>query len=248
MPLATLQNLGLSINEAKIYEALLDLNEASVGQIASKTKLHRRNIYDALNRLTERGIVFPELTKGKNHYLPADPSILSELLSQKRGDLNKILPDLKKRYINRQGLQEAYIYRGIEGFKNYMRDILRVGKNGYFIGAKFGWFGPELKNFTQEFLKKAKQKNIIFYHIFDHEVRKGSKSILKKLGPNYRFLPPKYSTHSACDIFGDYVVTLTYLRSRKIKQDAVLFVLRDKQLAASYRKWFQFIYDNCPKN
>ncbi len=32
--------------------------------------------------------------------------------------------------------EEAYLYRGIEGFKNYLQDILKVGETVYFIGAK----------------------------------------------------------------------------------------------------------------
>ena len=38
-----LQQIGLSLNEAKIYEALLDLKEAGVSEISSRTSIHRRN-------------------------------------------------------------------------------------------------------------------------------------------------------------------------------------------------------------
>jgi len=40
-----LQKLGLSPNEAKIYETLLSLGSANVSTIAVKSKVHRRNVY-----------------------------------------------------------------------------------------------------------------------------------------------------------------------------------------------------------
>jgi len=247
MSIEVLQQLGLSPNEAKIYEALLDLKESGVGAIASKAEIHRRNVYDAINRLIDKGLIFPILTKGENLYSPVDPDKLVELIKEKELILNKILPDLRKRYEERIGPQEAYIYRGIEGFKNYMRDILRVGEDVRFIGAKLGWFDPRLKVFREQFFKEAKRKNIKFYHLFDGMVKeKGGKSV-KYLQQTHRFLPTKYTTDSAIDIFGDYVVTFTGLSFKKIDDDITMFVLRDQRLADGYRTWFKFMFDMCKK-
>lgn len=246
MFIETLQELGLSPNEAKIYEALLDLNQAGVGEISSKAQIHRRNVYDAINRLISKGLIFPILSRGENIYSPVDPGKLLELVKEKEVNLNKILPDLQKRYASEAGSQEAYIYRGVEGFKNYLRDILRVEKNVYMIGAKLGWFDPRLKNFIESFLKEAKRKKIKFFHVFDAEVKEKGKATLPLLGPDYKFLPVKYATNSAVDIFGDYVVTFTGLKLYKIDDEVTLFVLKDKELAESYRTWFNFMYDMCP--
>ena len=46
-----LREVGLSLNESKIYETLLQLGEASVQTISLKSKVHRRNVYDSLNKL-----------------------------------------------------------------------------------------------------------------------------------------------------------------------------------------------------
>ncbi|MDD5031918.1 MAG: helix-turn-helix domain-containing protein [Patescibacteria group bacterium] len=242
----TLQELGLSPNEAKIYEALLGLNQAGVGEISSKAEIHRRNVYDAINRLIDKGLIFPILSKGENIYSPVDPGKLLELVKEKETSLNKILPDLKKLYENKAGTQEAYIYRGVEGFKNYLRDILRVGEDVYMIGAKLGWFDPRLKNFIDSFLKEAKRKKIKFFHIFDAEVKEKGRETLPLLGTDYKFLPPEFSTNSAIDIFGDYVVTFTGLKLYKIDEEVTLFVMKDGKLAESYRIWFKFMYDMCP--
>ncbi len=78
-----LENLGLSKNEAKIYEALLREGESPVGHLAVKSGVHRRNVYDTLNRLIEKGLAFEILEKPENHYKAVDPNKFSEILEEK---------------------------------------------------------------------------------------------------------------------------------------------------------------------
>jgi HTH-type transcriptional regulator, sugar sensing transcriptional regulator len=243
-----LEQLGLSPNEAKIYEALLELKEASAGAIAANAKIHRRNTYDAIHRLVEKGMIFSVLSKGDHVYSAVDPDKLMELIKEKETKLEKILPDLRKKHQTDRQPQEAYIYRGIEGFKNYMRDVLRQGENAYFIGAKLGWWDPRLKSFTEQFVKEAERKNIKFHHLFDSSVEKEGKEELKdmdKQNLEYRFLPEKYSTKSAIDFFGDQIVMWSGLSLRKLEDDVTLFVIRDKSLVDNYKMWWQFMWDHC---
>jgi len=245
MPIETLQQLGLSPNESKIYEALLDLKEAGAGEISSKTKIHRRNVYDSMHRLIDKGLVFSVLSGSETFYSPVDPDKLMELIREKELMLQNILPTLNAQYEKKESVQEAYIYKGINGMKQYMRDILREGKDVYSIAGKLGWFNPKLNAFRKEFYKEAKRKGIKFHHVFDIEVKKENLNLLKEIKPPHKFLPAKYSTNSALDIFGDYVVTFTGLGIKKLNKDTTIFVMRDKDLAETYRSWFQFMFDNC---
>ncbi|MBT6757380.1 MAG: hypothetical protein HN964_04305 [Candidatus Jacksonbacteria bacterium] len=250
MPVDELQSLGLSLNEAKIYETLLDLKESNVADIVTSSKIHRRNVYDTLNRLIDKGLVFPILTKGQNFYSPVDPDKLVEVIQEKQETLGGILPGLKKRYEARESTQEAYIYKGIEGYKNYIRDIIRVGEDGYFIGAKLGWFDDRIAPYEKQLSSEIKKKNLTIHNLFDYEVKEKYPELIerkKEMGWEYRFLPKEYSTNSAIDIFGDYVVTFTGLGVKKIADDVTLFVLRDRQLADSYRTWFKFMFNACKK-
>lgn len=235
------QEIGLSLNEAKIYEALLDLKEAGVSEISSRTSIHRRNAYDAIKRLVEKGLVFPILSKGENSYSPVDPQKLLELIRERETKFSDILPELQKKYEERNERQEAYIYRGIEGFKNYMRDILRVGEDVYFIGGKMLFISPQIKPFSEQFFKEAKKKGIKFHGIFDAEIKKLGEEV-KCFNPPYKFLPPLYSTDSIVITFGDYVVTYANIKIKKIDEHVTIFVLKDSHLAESYRKWFQFMF------
>ena len=50
------ESLGLSPNEAKIYESLVEHGESSISYIAVAAKVHRRNAYDAIERLIDKGL------------------------------------------------------------------------------------------------------------------------------------------------------------------------------------------------
>jgi len=236
------ESIGLSPNEAKIYEALVEHGESSISQIAVSAKIHRRNAYDAISRLINKGLCFEIISSKENRYNAVDPDKLVELLGEKQDLLAKSLPDLKKKFSERLAPEEAYIYRGLEGQKNIWRDVLRVGRDSYFIGAKGGWFDERLAGGRETFLKEAAKNEIVFHQLYDHEM----KGKVPDFGPvpiKYRFLPKEFATTSAIHVFGDYVVTYTGMGINKLNDDVVFFVIRSKNLAESYRTWFKMIWD-----
>ncbi len=53
-------------------------------------------------------------------------------------------------------------------------------------------------------------------------------------------IPTKnYSSLTAVDIFGDYVVP------GELSDEPIQFVMKSRRLADGYRKFFQFMLDNC---
>ena len=52
-----LAEFGLTRNEIRVYLTLLKMGSALAGEITEKTGIHRRNIYDSLERLQEKGLV-----------------------------------------------------------------------------------------------------------------------------------------------------------------------------------------------
>lgn len=248
MYLQTLEQLGLAKNEAKIYTTLLKEGELSVGEIATWSKVHRRNVYDSLKRLVEKGLVFEIIQAKENRYQAVDPNKLSEMIQEKEVMLQKVMPDLQQFYLETPHKEEVYIYRGGEGWKNYMRDMLRIAKEAHFIGAKGGWLDERVKHFFPQFIKEAKKKNIEFYHLFDHEVKENVPEILPHVGKNYKFLPKGYSSPTGIDIFGDHVNIVSEIKDGQLAQDFSVTVIVNKNIADSFRMWFKFMWDFCPEN
>ena len=240
------EEIGLSPNEAKIYEALLHNGVSGVGEISTKGNIHRRNVYDALQRLVQKGLVFVIFQKGENRYSAVNPDKLMELVKEKERHLSNVLPQLQDLYQSDPPQEAAFIYKGIEGYKNYMRDLVRVGQDTLFLGAKGLWFTPGIdKHFLDEFVKMANKKKITYRTIYDPRVPERLPNALKDVGGGYKVLPKGYETTGVCDIFGDYVVTFTSVDVGNFGEDGTVYVMINKQLADSYRTWFQFVWDHC---
>lgn len=241
------QEIGLSPNEAKIYETLLGTGEASVGTISIQAKIHRRNVYDALNRLVEKGLVFPIFQQSENLYQAVTPEKLNEMIDEKQRKLHAALPDLKKLY-DEQPLEEAaYIYKGVEGFKNYMRDMVRVAEDTYFLGAKGLWYSPQVdKIFLKNFTAMAKRKKITYRTLYDPRVPEQLPQALESVGGEYKVLPDGYETPAVCDMFGDYVVTFTSVGIGNFGEEGTIFVMKNPELAESYKQWFRLLWELCP--
>lgn len=245
----TLELLGLSPNEAKIYRALVERGELSVSDISRHTGIHRRNIYDTVERLLEKGLCYPAFSKKEAMYMAVDPEKLNELVAEQQKKLDGIMPTLRKHFLDQVADEEVYIYRGIEGQKNIWRDVLRVGEPSYFIGAKAAWFDPRLRIAREKFFREANKKKLKFSQLFDHQASIAKNFPIYFPGLlEYRVLPEKYATISSIHIFGPYVVTYTGLEQvGELDNDVVFFIMKSPQLAESYRTWFQALWDGVGK-
>lgn len=241
------QTLGLSPNEARIYEALLTFGGSGVSTIALRSSVHRRNAYDAVHRLIEKGLVSEVFSQGETIYEAVEPGKLMELVKDKERLLDAALPGLFSTYRSQRAVQRAYIYKGVEGMKNFLREALKVGEDMYEFGAKGGWFDPRLESFTQWFLEEAKKKKMKFHHIFDWEVQEKVPHVPEAVGKPYKFAPKKYTSDSAIEVFGDHVVTFTGLGFGKLEDDLTIFVMVSPRLAESYRIWWQMMWDLLPE-
>lgn len=238
----TLQNLGLAKNEARIYQTLIAEGESSVGHIADKSKIHRRNVYDCVQRLIEKGLVFEIIEKRENRYKAVDPKKFSEILYEKQVGLNKILPDLERLYHGHPSQEAVYIYRGLEGWKNYMRDILRKGQDDYIIGGKGVWADPKIKPFTEQFAKQAKNKGIKFHMLFVQDNKQRSKQLADLLKAEYRYLPIGLETPSDIEVFADQVVIIADASEGVLRDELSLTVIINQKIADSFRVWFKALW------
>ena len=63
MDIQPLEELGLTTNEAKAYIQLLKTGPVTAGNLAKKTDIHRSRVYEALERMVNKGII--KLVKAK---------------------------------------------------------------------------------------------------------------------------------------------------------------------------------------
>lgn len=242
-----LRDVGLSQNEARVYEALLHSGEASVQSISINSKVHRRNVYDSVRKLIDKGLCSEVFLNGEKNFKATNPSRILDFLKEKEEKFVKSLPAMQAQCEAVRETEEAHVYRGIQGFKSYFQDILRTQETVYFIGAKAFWLDERLKHFLPHFQRERKKLGIKFVHLFDHEVKKQTPEILKLVDKKYRFLPAAYSSQTAIDIFGPYVVTFVGIKTGHLDEEPIQFVMKSRRLADGYRKFFSFMWNKCSK-
>lgn len=71
-----LSSMGFGRNEIEVYVALVGLGASSVLDISKKVKIHRSNIYEALEKLFEAGLVLKVDKPKKNLFRPASGSLI----------------------------------------------------------------------------------------------------------------------------------------------------------------------------
>lgn len=241
----TLQKLDLSKNESIIYETLLKKGESNVSSISKFSGIHRRNVYDTIDHLLSKGLISEKVTLKENTYLPVDPKKLTEIIKEKEMELAKVMPIFQKLYNTKPETESVFIYKGIEGWKNYLRDVLEVGENLYTIGGKGAWSDPRIRTFLNDFLKKANKKRIEFYMLYDGDKKEIPEFVVDTTKGKHKFLPKKYSNNSTIEIFGDRVVIFSNINTteRIIDEKATLTVIKNRNVADAFKTWFQMIWD-----
>jgi len=239
MNIQLLREIGLSEVEVKVYRSLLFLGSTSAGKIIEHTNLHRKNTYDALNRLIEKGLVTYVIDAHKKYFQPKDPENLLRFLEEKKNritqqqrEVEQELPLLKQQFLAIPHEIESEIYRGMEGIKTILKECLKA-KEVLFIGAT-GAVEDRLPYFWPQYNKEREKRKVLWKLLLVHEAR--NKLITKSKYYHYKILPQILSGPNVIYIYGETIANVLWL------EKPVAFVIKHKALAESYRKYFDYLW------
>lgn len=244
------EDVGLAKNEAKIYEVLLREGEIAAGSVAEHSGVHRRSVYDALDRLVEKGLVFEIVEAGGTRYQAVDPKKLRELLGERQEKLETILPDLAILYENIPNPEALFCYRGIEGWKNYLSDVLQVGKELRIIAATDSFEDERIASFMQKYYTEMKHKKISSKVLFRHDTKCVRGKVAGPLAEiaQYRVLSHKYPVEASVAVYGDRVAMFTDTISREmVRNNTTITIIINTQIANSMRYIFDALWGTSEK-
>ncbi len=245
MNLEVLKKIGLSEGEIKIYSALLDIGATSINNIHERVGIDRRNIYDILNKLIERGLVSYIEENNKKVFKISNPDKLLSYIEEKKSGLeevknevSKIIPDMQGIFKSKKQELFAEIFKGAEGIKAVWDDLLNYD-NIYWIGS--GLYVPKrFPAFWKDWNQRRIKRKVGSFHLFRHEKRK---EVNKKLFPDCKFLPAEFSGNPTVTvIYGDKVAQML------LGENINVFVIESKELAENYKKYHQFLWDKVAKD
>ncbi len=127
-----LQELGLSENEALIYELLLEFGTAKPRELTGRSGIGRGNVYNLLLQLKQQGLVLE--IKGKtDSYQAVDPTKLRALLDVRLRESERLksafknaLPKLASAFTLSTGKPAIELFEGIAGVSHVLDDSLKA--------------------------------------------------------------------------------------------------------------------------
>ena len=230
MDKAELMKVGLGKSETEIYLALLRLGKATVTKLTQETGIHRTYIYDIIEKLREKGLVSQIKEQNKQYFQATEPERIKEYLLEKVDLIDKLLPELNK--IRKKSVEETSVevYKGEEGIKTVLNDIIREGKDYYAMGS-MKEFEEILPIFAEQFILKVNKNKIKEKVILEEGVK-----ILKAKKHEYRYLPKEHIFLTGIMIYSDKVAFFIW------KEPYIQILVKNKDIAKSYLTQFNIIW------
>jgi sugar-specific transcriptional regulator TrmB len=235
---SALMAAGLTLNEAKVYLAMLKLGSCSVNEITKKAGVHRVNAYDILDRLGEKGLVSSIMVKGKRYYDPVDPNQLIKILQRREAEVKEALPELMLDFTLKKEKQDVYYFKGPDSVMNAYRMMLeQQDKTVYAMGGS-GMNRKFLKHRHKIWDAERRKKGIKVKALYYERMRG------KKVGDDsweMKFLPDEFQNPAMIDIIGNLVIILL------ATDEIMAIVIENKMLADSYRQNFKMLWEYVAK-
>ncbi len=232
------EDAGLTNNESTVYLALLKIGSGHVGEIAKSTGLHRRTIYDCLERLREKGFVGVFL-EGKTHfYSAADPKILVEAQLSKLQSLEKLLPELALMGKHSEDKINVTVFRSKEGIKSTFEDLLQEKPDCWYnlissgVASKF--FSPQyIAQFHNRRISAGIQYKVIYYKGAEAERRAREQG---EMGlTELRHLDYDASIPISTWIYGKKVAFVVW-------EASIGIIVESEKVANAFRRHFQILW------
>ncbi len=235
-----LKKFNLTNNETKIYLKLLELGSATAGQITAKTGVHRRNVYDSIERLIKKGLVGYIAQNNKKQFKATSPKHFFYLLELERETLTrkeKAFKEILPRLMLLQGLspskQRVAVFEGKEGMITILEDVLKTKKeNLVYSTTKIRFINEYLKWFH----KKRVKAKIVDKLILNQKETKRARYLAGLPYTEVKVIRSEFNTPLAINVYGNKVGMLIF------SDYPISILIEDKQVADSFRKYFKLLW------
>jgi len=242
-----LEKLGLTRGEIKVYLALVKLGESTIGPIGKESKVSKSKIYDILDRLIEKGLTGYIIKQDARYFTANDPCMILEYIGKKEKELEntkkeveKALPSLLLQRNSLDKKRVAELYEGFEGIKAVREELMlsfSAGDALLVLGA------PKIANEKWEgwfldFHKRRIKRKVRMKIIYNSDAQEYGE-VRSKMGlTEVKYLPNFLVSPNWIDIFPNAVLFVVILYT------PIALVVRDKELAESFRGYFDIMWKN----
>lgn len=154
-----LTDLGLTLKDAKIYLAALELGPCTILQLSKQSGIKRSTIYEVIEDLKRQKLIYPTIRGTKKLFTAAEPEKIVELLGQRQMIAKMMLPQLQAINAEVKVKPKIRYFEGIDGMKEVYETLLTSSTElRAFVSIKAL---DELEDYLlNSFTKRRVEKNI----------------------------------------------------------------------------------------
>lgn len=240
-----LREFNLTDNEIKIYLELLKLGSALAGKLTNETGIHRRNVYDSLERLIKKGLVGYINKNNIKYFKATDPKHFyyliekeREVLEKREKSLKKFMPQLLLHQNLTTNTQRVTVFEGQKGLIGILEDVIKTGKqNLVFSTSDIHHINHYLKIFHKKRIK-AKIKDKI---ILNKSKIQRAKKLSKLPYTEVRIMEREFDSPLAINVYANKVGMLLFTET------PLAILIEDNEIANSFKKYFKLLWNGAQK-
>ena len=243
----SLEKIGLTEKQAKVYLACLELGGARISDIAKKAKIKRTTCYHLIKELMEMGVVSLAKQKKAGFFLAEDPKILEQNFKLKLQTIEEILPQLDAVYNVLPQKPKILFYEGVEGIQVIYEDILKTVSPGDIILGYTGfknilYYLPQ--GFRKEYIKRRVDKKVRIKFItpsseFAKEYEQSSAQELREI----KSVPSANWNFTAdTQIYGNKVAIISP------KENFIGLIIESKKISQMMKMAFELMWKGADKS
>ncbi|MBU0615782.1 MAG: hypothetical protein KJ601_06835 [Nanoarchaeota archaeon] len=220
-----LKQIGLSEGEAKVYLALVNLKRSQPGKISQETGMHRRTVYHALEALIRLELI----KKEQQSYVANDPKKLYSLIDVQQEQLDIALPSLKADYEASKDTQISNFFRGINGLKTILDDMI-IKKSDIFVIGNPNFTDEYAKTFERFDSRRRKtgiKMRFVCTRKYDHIPIKAAQ---------FRFLPEQYDTVSNTYAYANKIAIIHWAN------EPLIISIKLAEMTKAYKDYFDILW------
>ena len=228
-----LKTLDLTTIESKTYLTLLEIGKSLAGTVAERANIHRRNVYDALESLLEKGLVTYIISNNRKYWNCANPERIKIMLEEKRASVTDILPELLAKFNTQKQKQSIEVFEGIGGMKTFYDDILKSKKEITIIFAtgnaylRMPYYMKKWDNTIKT--GKIRQKILLNYNAYKEPYENIKHAEI-------RILPKNFVSPTQIFIYGNKSSVAIW------SEEPVAILISNKEITDGFRNYFQFLW------
>ena len=238
-----LQVLGMTKNEAEVYEQLVKSGQTKAGHLIARLDIHRNIVYESLESLIRKGFVTKIEKRGVWHFQITEPDSILTMLKRREQIAENVIKEIKK--TRQQIEQQITVYEGIDSYRAYWLaawERMPDGDTDYCLGVPSQGLWKQLLGPAafKELMDLRRRKKIQWKTVLTN-INQDEESKLYQEAPElteYRLWEQPFEPIGNFNVIHDTVIL------QIMKEDAQRIIeIRDPDMVTVFRDYFDAIWN-----